>query len=78
MKDLTKRFLSDADRGINAKVAQGQWEGPVRPIVEGIRQHRQGEAIYEAVTALGKILAAHFPIKPNDRNKLDNLIVESE
>lgn len=66
-----------ADRGINAKVAQGHWAGPVRTIVEGIRQCRQGEAICEAVAAVGEVLAAHFPVKPDDRNELRNLIVET-
>ena len=65
-----------ADRGINAKVAQGHWDGPVRAIVEGIRQRRQGEAICQAVAAVGDVLAAHFPIKPDDRDELRNLIVE--
>lgn len=67
-----------ADRGINDKVTKDHWEGPVKTITEGIRQRRQGEAICEAVTAVGQLLAAHFPIKSDDRDELDNLIVDSD
>ncbi|MFH1982990.1 MAG: hypothetical protein ABIL58_14205 [Pseudomonadota bacterium] len=67
-----------ADRGINDKVAKDHWAGPVKTIIEGIRQRRQGAAICEAVAAVGQILSAHFPIKPDDRDELDNLIVESD
>ena len=65
-----------ADRGINAKVKEGQWKEPVRIIVEGIRQGRQAEAICEAVEKIGDILGAHFPVKPGDTDELRSLIVE--
>ncbi|MCG6894386.1 MAG: hypothetical protein LJE65_12315 [Desulfobacteraceae bacterium] len=65
-----------ADRGIDAKIEQGQWEEPVRIIVEGIRQRRQADAICEAVAYVGAVLREHFPIAPDDSNELRNLIVE--
>jgi putative membrane protein len=65
-----------ADRGINRKVAQDQWDGIVARILEGIRQQRAGEAICAAVAEIGELLAAHFPIKADDRDELTNLIVE--
>ena len=65
-----------ADRGINRKVAQDQWDGIVASIVEGIRQKRAGDAICKAVADVGSLLAAHFPIREDDRDELANLIVE--
>jgi putative membrane protein len=65
-----------ADRGINAEVAEDQWDEAVRLIVAGIKQRRQTEAICEAVTLIGEILCRHFPVKPDDTNELRNLIVD--
>ncbi len=65
-----------ADRGINARVRDGQWDEPVGTIIEGIKQNRQADAICEAVKSIGTILAEHSPIKPDDTNELRNLIVE--
>jgi putative membrane protein len=65
-----------ADRGINRKVAPDQWDVIVALIVEGIRQKRSGDAICKAVAAVGSLLAAHFPIREDDRDELTNLIVD--
>lgn len=65
-----------ADRGINRKVAQDQWDHIVARIVGGIRQKRAGDAICAAVAEVGDLLAAHFPIRADDRDELANLIVE--
>ncbi len=65
-----------ADRGINRKVAQDQWDGIVARIIDGIRQQRAGQAICAAVAEIGELLAAHFPIREDDRDELTNLIVE--
>ncbi len=66
-----------ADRGINEKVAQESWERIVAHIVSGIRSHRAAEAIGEAVTQVADLLEAHFPVRPDDRNELKDLIVDS-
>jgi putative membrane protein len=65
-----------ADRGIDAKVEQEQWQEPVRIIVDGIRQRRQADAVCEAVAQVGNILREHFPVDPGDSDELRNLIVE--
>jgi putative membrane protein len=67
-----------ADKGINAKVPENHWEGIVSHVTEGIKSQRQGDAICEAVTRIGKTLKAHFPVKPDDINELKNLIVEND
>jgi putative membrane protein len=65
-----------ADRGIHAKVSQESWGEIVDHIVQGIKERRQADAICEAVAEAGKILAEHFPLRPDDTNELRNLIVE--
>ena len=64
-----------ADRGINAKVDKGRWDGIVAHIVAGIKNGRQADAICEAVGQVGGILAEHFPVREDDVNELDNLII---
>ena len=64
-----------ADRGINAKVGQGQWDSIVAQIVNGIKNGQQADAICEAVRDVGAILAEHFPVREDDVDELDNLII---
>ena len=64
-----------ADRGINAKVGQGQWDGMVAHIVAGIKSGQQADAICEAVKEVGEVLSQHFPVREDDVDELDNLII---
>ena len=63
-----------ADRGINEKVEQKEWDEIVRGVVTGIREHRQADAICEAVNRAGDLLKTHFPVKADDTDELKNLI----
>ena len=65
-----------ADRGINAKVSEGQWKDIVDMITEGIRQKRPADAICGAVEKIGALLKTHFPIRADDTDELKNLIIE--
>jgi putative membrane protein len=65
-----------ADKGINARVQDGQWDDIVKMIVEGIKQKRQADSTCEAVEKIGGILKEHFPVKPDDTDELKNLIIE--
>jgi putative membrane protein len=65
-----------ADRGINAKVSESQWDDIVKMITDGIKQKRPADAICEAVEKIGELLTTHFPIKPDDTDELKNLIIE--
>lgn len=67
-----------ADRGINEKVKQGQWNEIVTKIVEGIKNNNQANAICDAVDNMGRMLKEHFPIKTDDTNELKNLIIEGD
>jgi putative membrane protein len=73
---LERKVWVLADRGINTRVPQSRWDDIVAGIVEGIKEDRQVPAICEAVMEVGRVLAEHFPIKPDDTNELENLIVK--
>ena len=64
-----------ADKGINARVRDGQWQDIVEIITNGIKQKRQADSICEAVEKIGALLKAHFPVKPDDTNELKNLLI---
>jgi putative membrane protein len=64
-----------ADRGINERLTPDVWEKVVASIVTGIKKHRQAEAICEGIGKIGHILAAHFPIKPDDTDELKGVII---
>lgn len=62
------------DRGINEKVRQDAWGELVSIITEGIKSGNQARAICRAVERAGEILHDHFPISPDDKNELPDLI----
>lgn len=64
-----------ADKGINARVEDGQWDDIVGKLIRGIKQKRRVDSICVAVEEIGAILKAHFPIKPDDTDELKNLII---
>lgn len=64
------------DRGINAAIPEGHWQGAVSMIVQAIKDRRPTEGICQAVGTVSKILQEKFPIRPDDRNELQNLMVE--
>jgi putative membrane protein len=64
-----------ADRGIDAKVSVDHWRSVVGGITEGIRNNQAAAAICMAVDTIGRTLAEHFPVAPDDINELENVIV---
>lgn len=65
------------DRGINAAIAETYWKDVVAAIVQAIRDGRPAEGICQAVGEVGRILEEKFPMGPDDRNELENLIIDN-
>jgi putative membrane protein len=65
-----------ADQGINAKVPEGQWDNIVKMITDGIKQKHAPDAICAAVEKIGDLLKTHFPVKPDDIDELENVIID--
>ena len=64
-----------ADHGINERVPEGQWDGIVSKITDGIKGKKAADAICDAVHSIGSLLETHFPIKADDTNELQNVII---
>ncbi len=67
-----------ADRGIDARVSSDHWQSVVSAITQGIRDNRAAASICEAVQTIGRTLAEHFPVAPDDINELDNIIIAGD
>lgn len=64
-----------ADQGIHEKVPQAEWDALVAHITRGIREGQPTDAICSAIETIGQLLESHFPVKPDDTDELENLIV---
>ncbi len=71
-----RKALVLADEGINAKVDTAVWQEVVDLVVNSIKQRKQAEGICRAIRRCGGLIGEYFPIKKDDTNELDNLIVE--
>ena len=61
-----------ADRGINARVAQSEWDAICREMEQAFRGQRYEAGALAAVRRVGALLAAHFPARPDNPNELPN------
>jgi hypothetical protein len=59
-----------ADRGIAARVAQGEWDAICRAMEHAFRQQRYLEGALAAIDAVTRILERHFPARGANPNEL--------
>lgn len=64
-----------ADAAIHGRVAPEAWADLTADLARALRQDRPVEGLEEAVAACGRILAAHFRPRPDDRNELPDRLV---
>jgi uncharacterized membrane protein len=65
------------DAGIHARVGDEYWAGVRDRMVETLRAGEPLRAIVDAVAEVGRVLAEHFPHRPDDVNELgDEVSVE--
>lgn len=65
-----------ADSGIDAKVAQESWNAVIADLTAKAAQGRLADGFVAAIEAVGAELAHHFPAGADDRNELDDHLVE--
>jgi putative membrane protein len=65
-----------ADDLIDAKVDQTAWKALTDEIVTAARQNRLADGLVNAIGRAGRLLAQHFPRKPDDKNELADRVVE--
>lgn len=63
-----------ADHGIHHAVPPATWQQVAEMVTAGIRSGRGCDALCEAVTHCGDLLAANFPPRAGDTDELPNLI----
>jgi putative membrane protein len=72
---LERKVWILGDRGIDRKIPHETWLDMAREISAGIRAGRACAALCRGIEQCGKLLAQHFPKRPDDTNELpDDLI----
>jgi putative membrane protein len=64
-----------ADTGIYSRISQQELQVYAADMAKGIRQGRAAEILCREIADLGKVLAEHFPAKPDDENELSNQVI---
>jgi len=59
-----------ADRGVDGKVAPGEWQAICHGMETHFREGRFEEGAIAGVRAVSEVLARHFPAGPEQRNEL--------
>ena len=72
-----RQFHIMADKGIHEKVTDTTWEDIKNQIQDFFVKGKFAEGLIWGVEEVGKILAKHFPIKPDDTNEISNRVVLS-
>lgn len=65
-----------ADKGINEKVDQAQWDGIVSQFTDAVKKGNIADGFVSSISACGELLKSHFPRRADDKNELSNLLVE--
>ncbi|MGH2670530.1 MAG: TPM domain-containing protein, partial [bacterium] len=62
------------DEGIHGRVGDTYWEGVRDLMVARLREGRALDAVLSGVAEVGRVLAEHFPRRPDDRNELSDQV----
>ena len=61
-----------ADRGINSRVAAGEWEQICRRMEAAFSRGAFQEGVIAGIQEVSALLARYYPARPGDRNELPN------
>jgi putative membrane protein len=65
-----------ADEAIHAKVPPERWGAAMAALIDRVRAGHPGDGMAAAVTAIGTIVAEHFPKTEGDVNELPDRLIE--
>ncbi|MEP6709492.1 MAG: TPM domain-containing protein [Verrucomicrobiota bacterium] len=71
-----QKFAVIGDRGVHEKCGDVFWQKLIDSMRSQFKNESFGDALVEAITEAGSLLAQHFPKKPSDPNELSDEIVE--
>jgi putative membrane protein len=77
-------YLSEAERraeivtdaAIHASVPKEAWGEAMALLTDAVHDGRPGDGMVEAIAAIGRVLAAHFPRTGTDPNELPDRLIE--
>ncbi len=64
-----------ADQGIYQKISQAELQTYSHQIVAGIKSGQKTAALCAEISRFGKVIAQHFPVRPDDTNELSNEVI---
>jgi putative membrane protein len=65
-----------ADEAIHSKVAPEVWGDAMAALIAQVKARQPGQGMADAVTAVGAVLAEHFPKTSADTNELPDRLIE--
>ncbi|WP_082474423.1 TPM domain-containing protein [Sphingomonas sp. Leaf343] len=65
-----------ADAAIHGRVAPERWGEAMAALIAAVKDGRPADGMADAVTAIGAILAEHFPRSDDDTNELPDRLIE--
>lgn len=74
ISELEHRVAILGDEGIHKALQSSGWERYVTDLVKSIREGRAGQGVCDTLQAIGKVLIAQFPPRPDDVNELPNTV----
>ena len=69
-----KKLAVVGDEGIHRQVGDAYWESVRDLMIAHLREGRALEAVLAGVAEVGRVLARHFPRRPDDRNELSDQV----
>lgn len=70
-----RQFYILADSAINSKVPGNTWEIIKNEMQDYFRNGNFAKGLIHGVEGVGKILALHFPVKPDDTNEISDRVI---
>ena len=71
----SRKFAIFGDEAIHAKCGQPFWDEVAAAMAHSFRESKFTDGLVHAIEHAGKLLAKHFPRRPDDKNELpDNVI----
>lgn len=70
-----RQFYILADSAINEKVNENTWETIKNEMQDFFKKGNFAKGLIHGVEEVGKILALHFPVKPDDTNELSDRVI---
>jgi putative membrane protein len=74
---MERKVVVLADKNISGQLPKETWQGVVDLLLKGLRNGGPAKGFEDAIALCGRLLIEQYPIKPGDKNELnDHLIIK--